>query len=186
MGALLLLFAIGANAAPSPKAQEKAADKTADKTTEKTADKATEVMGFQTWKTGRVDEAKSLLERLQQEHATAGNNKRPEAGKNGQNSSAKSARSDAKLLQAQLSLEVARELTVNDYFVLYLSQFKTREAFLDAAKKLNPEESADLMISYQKHLASGLSSGAGPFEDLAPSAAGLAAPSRAANKPGSL
>jgi hypothetical protein len=45
-------------------------------------------------------------------------------------------------------------LTVNDYFVLYLSQFKQRDAFVDAAKKLTPEEAADLMLAYQKYLAS--------------------------------
>jgi hypothetical protein len=48
---------------------------------------------------------------------------------------------------------VAQELAVNDYFVLYLSQFKSRDAFIEAAKKLTPEEAADLMMSYQKHLA---------------------------------
>lgn len=159
MGALLLLFAMSANAAP-------------------------EVMGFQSWKASRIDDAKSILEKLQQDHAPAASAKRPEPTKvaSAGTTASKAPRADAKLQQAQMSLDVAHELTVNDYFVLYLSQFKTREAFLEAAKKLTPEESADLMISYQKHLVSG----AGSFDDLAPSAAGLAAPAGAGNKAGSL
>ncbi|HMS10269.1 MAG TPA: hypothetical protein PKE66_12335, partial [Pyrinomonadaceae bacterium] len=56
------------------------------------------------------------------------------------------------LRQAQLNVQIAHELTVNDYFVLYLSQLKGREAFLEAAKKLTPEETADLMVAYQRHL----------------------------------
>ena len=61
-------------------------------------------------------------------------------------------RVDQRVQQARLNVEISQELTVNDYFILYLSQFKNREAFVEAAKKLTPEEAADLMIAYQKHL----------------------------------
>lgn len=110
------------------------------------------VQSFQTWKSNRVDEARTALEKLQGERPSAAKvlDRKPLENK--------APRVDLKLQQAQLNLEVARELTISDYFVLYLSQFKSRDAFVEAAKKLNPEESADLMMSYQKHLATGASS----------------------------
>ena len=61
-------------------------------------------------------------------------------------------RPDQHLSQAQLNYEIAQELSVNDYFVLYLSQFKERSALTEAARKLSVEETADLMAAYQKAL----------------------------------
>ncbi len=41
-------------------------------------------------------------------------------------------------------------------WIPHLGQFKNnREAFIDAAKKLTPEETADLMMSYEKRLLGG-------------------------------
>lgn len=103
------------------------------------------VMGFQSWKAARVDDAKAELEKLQGDGAQAKVDVKPKAPQ-------KVSRGDQKLQQASLNLEIVQELTVNDYFVLYLNQFKDRSAFLEAARKLNSDEAADLMMAYQKHL----------------------------------
>jgi hypothetical protein len=122
----------------------------------------TGVVGFQDWKNNRIEEAKSNLERLmsQDKPASSGRpgEKKTEAVRQEAPGSRfqapKSARPDQRVQQAQINLEIAQELSVNDYFVLYLSQLKQRESFIEVAKKLNPEEAADLMMAYQKHLAS--------------------------------
>jgi hypothetical protein len=106
------------------------------------------VLGFQAWKAARVDDAKAALEKIQAEGPQA-----PKADAGKPKAPQKVSRGDQKLQQAQLNLEIVQELTVNDYFVLYLNQFKDRSAFLEAARKLNSDEAADLMMAYQKHLA---------------------------------
>ena len=108
------------------------------------------VVSFQAWKTSRIEETRTALEKLQQQEKPAAMGKKPDAKIL---AAAKNLKSDPKFQQAQLNLEIAQELTVNDYFILYLSQFNAREAFVEAARKLSPEESADLMMSYQKTMA---------------------------------
>jgi hypothetical protein len=128
------------------------------------------ILGFQAWKNSRVDEAKANLERLQQDlqgnEKNPAGEKTPKDAKDPKKESAPSAtasredaprglkptRPDQKLEQAQVNVELANELSVQDYFVLYLNQFKTRDAFLEVAKKLSPEETAELMMSYKKQL----------------------------------
>jgi hypothetical protein len=119
----------------------------------------TNVLSYQAWKAQRLEEAKTNLEKVQKPTLEAIKKATP---------GAKASRSDQRLQQAQLNLDIAQELTVNDYFVLYLTQFKQREAFVEVAKKLTPEETADLMMSYQKHLA-----GSSELEIMAPSATTL-------------
>jgi hypothetical protein len=115
------------------------------------------VLSFQAWKTSRIDEARANLERIQAETQNPGTNDKTVANKKPLEASAsrqsKNVRNDQRLQQAQLNQEIAQELGVSDYFVLYLSQMKNRESLIEAAKKLTPEETADLMISYQKMLA---------------------------------
>jgi flagellar motor protein MotB len=119
------------------------------------------VLGFQAWKTSRIDEAKAAVDRLsdQEKEAATPNPKSARKNKhelgNRLQVASKSSRVDQRVQQAQINLEMAHELTVNDYFVLYLSQFKQKEAFIEAAKKLSADESADLMMSYQKRLSAG-------------------------------
>lgn len=138
------------------------------------------VQSYVAWKTARVEDARATLERLQSErNVQSVSGKAPEKklneGKPEVTSrlqpSVKAGRSDQKMQQAQLNLEVAQELTVNDYFVLYLSQFKSRDAFLDAAKKLNPDEAADLMLAYQKHL----TASAPAYDEVAPATTNISA-----------
>lgn len=121
------------------------------------------VLGFQAWKTSRQDEARSTLERVQTGQGSqsgapsvegAGSGDKALSSKfgpkNGEKSSLRlSTKADPRLQQARLNLEIAQELTVSDYFVLYLSQFKDREAFVEAAKKLTPEDMADLLMHFK-------------------------------------
>lgn len=54
---------------------------------------------------------------------------------------------------AQARLQAARELTVQDYFEIYLNSQPNREkAFEEVAKKLSSEEMADLLLAYSKLL----------------------------------
>ncbi|HRK08737.1 MAG TPA: hypothetical protein PLZ57_13280 [Pseudobdellovibrionaceae bacterium] len=59
-------------------------------------------------------------------------------------------RLESRVEQAKSNLEMAQELNVSDYFAVYLSQFRTREAMLEAARQMSPEDVADLMLAYQK------------------------------------
>lgn len=121
------------------------------------------VIGFQAWKDARVEEARTALERIEKAAPPAPAKKNARAPK---------LKVDVKQLQqAQLNLEVAQELTVNDYFVLYLSQFKTRESFIEAAKKLTPEDAAELMMAYQKQISTSESSDSVPVTGTAPAQA---------------
>lgn len=121
---------------------------------------------FQSWKTLRVDEARLVLERLTLEsqlermpvvdrspgekqaviRTAADATPRAMA----QSRTTKLARADSRTEQARMNLEIAQDLTVNDYLVIYLSQFKSRDAILDVARRLTPEDIADLLMSYQK------------------------------------
>jgi len=109
---------------------------------------AVNIESYQDWKNARIEEAQNQLERLQgkQEKGPSGKKELKSAsGANGNLSTL-----DPKIRRAQENLDLARELTVNDYFLLYLRQFREREAFIEAAKKLTPEEVADLLLAYQK------------------------------------
>lgn len=121
------------------------------------------VLGFQTWKASRVEEARNVLERLTtdgQLDRLSGPDRSPtpqtsakgEAKKSQARPAAKGGRADQRVQQAQLNVEIAEELSVNDYFILYLSQLKSRDAFVEVARKLSPEEIADLILAYQKSL----------------------------------
>jgi hypothetical protein len=136
------------------------------------------VVGFQDWKTNRIEEAKANLERLMSQEKPPlpgkSNDKKTDSTRPETTASRfqapKSVRPDQKVQQAQINLEIAQELTVNDYFVLYLGQLKHREAFIEVAKKLNPEEAADLMMAYQKHLSS---AGQPPQDEATPGLSGV-------------
>lgn len=121
------------------------------------------VLGFQAWKTSRIDEAKQVVDRFNgPDRDDDSSQKRPSKSKSANNrhqTQSKNSRTDQKLQQAQINLEIAQEFTVNDYFVLYLSQFKQKEAFVEAARKLSHDEAAELMMSYQKRLVSGENEG---------------------------
>lgn len=57
------------------------------------------------------------------------------------------------LYQALLKVELSKDLTVNDYFLVYLSRHKDgKGAILQAAKKMSPEETASLLMAYRNSL----------------------------------
>jgi hypothetical protein len=108
---------------------------------------APQVLSFKDWKSSRIDESQRVIDKMSAEAigSTKASQAAMVAGKPGR---------AAKLQQALQNAEIAQELTVNDYFVLYLSQFHTKDAFVEAAKRLSPEELAELMMAYQKALIS--------------------------------
>ncbi len=141
------------------------------------------VIGFKEWKLERVKVARLSLERAKQsnlkeaksnsDHQTPPGEKAvlsnlvklQQKGQSvgaGVSTSAvggynakKNTPSYQRLRQAELSLEIAQELNVNDYFILYLSQFQSREAFEEAAGKLSKAEVGQLLMAYKKQLLGG-------------------------------
>lgn len=102
------------------------------------------VLGFTAWRQARIDEAKATLEKIQTEAQVD----KPQAAR-----PQEAKKKYQQYQQAQLNLQIVQELTISDYFTLYLSQLKDRSTMIDAAKKLSAEEIADLMTAYQKALA---------------------------------
>lgn len=128
------------------------------------------IMTFQAWKSLRLEEARLVLDRLTLENQAdrtanierspgeklavikssteaSGRVIAPKAAKTGN-------RNDSRIEQAQMNLEIAQDLTVNDYLQIYLSRFRSRDSLLDVARRMGPDEVADLLVAYQK-LASG-------------------------------
>ncbi len=128
------------------------------------------VLTFQAWKSLRTDEARLILERLtleSQMFAASTADRMPgerqavvravptsiEAAPPSVRSSPRAAlraRPDSRVEQARLNLEIAQDLTINDYLQIYLSQFKNPEVLRDVARRMNPDEVADLLMAYQK------------------------------------
>lgn len=131
------------------------------------SDETASVFGFQEWKSTRIGEAEAALARieaeLQQGREKAPALERPTPGLKSaltpqmprQKNSAETQRAirpqavDPRLRQARLNIEIARELSVNDYYILYLSQIKEKSSLVEAAKKMAPEEIAELVLSLQ-------------------------------------
>ena len=124
------------------------------------------VMTFQAWKGLRLEEARLVLERLtfeNQADRTAVVERSPGEKQAVVKASVElvkstavarttkaASRSDSRIEQAQMNLEIAQDLTVNDYLQIYLSRFRSREALLDVARRMAPEDVVDLLLSYQK------------------------------------
>lgn len=125
------------------------------------------ILTFQAWKNLRVEEARLVLERMILESQfekmpvidrSPGERQavirtavepvrqgiRPGGG-------VKTAlRPESRIEQARMNLEIAQDLMVNDYLVIYLSQFRSRDAILDVARRMPPEDVADLLMSHQR------------------------------------
>lgn len=95
-----------------------------------------EVMSFQDWKKLKLNEAQ--IQSLPSEKAAS--------------TGIAKANKTQKLEASKLAMQIAQELTIEDYFALYLSQFKDRSDFVDAAKKLNPNEMGDLLLNLKNSL----------------------------------
>lgn len=58
---------------------------------------------------------------------------------------------EAKMQRARFNLQMARDLTIHDYFALYLSRIKNDpKTFREVAKKLSPDEMAELLRAYSR------------------------------------
>jgi len=136
-----------------------------------------EVLSFRAWKLSRVEQAQSALDRAALEALKEQSRRTRVDRQRAQLQSLKADQepvsvsrplpkgtptrvqrrgaAESPLAQAQLNLALANELTLNDYFVLYLSQLRDPGLILTAAKKMAPEEVAELMIAYKRQLDGG-------------------------------
>lgn len=146
-----------------------------------------EILSFQQWKQLRVEEARSVLEKLQAEftpvNPTTSVVMRPMPPGSVANRSGlvRGPRAEQRLEQAKLNLEFARELTIHEYFVVYLSQFSpSRELYLDVAKKMSAEETAEVLMTLRTLQSTGRSPNFGSLERAGLIPAPSASPSRTA------
>lgn len=104
------------------------------------------ILPFKVWKQKKIDEAKAVVSELKREMRKVPNIKVDE--------DEDQMTLGHRMTQAELNLGVVRELSANDYFVLYVSpQFKgNAEALSEAAKKLSPKDVADILSAYEKRL----------------------------------
>lgn len=124
---------------------------------------SSEVLTFQAWKTTRLEEARNTIERLQLEAAL---DRLPPVDRSpGEkavvvkptidataapvNSRAivRVLRPEQRLSQAKINFEIAKELSIHDYIAVYLSQYSSRASMLEVAKKMSPEEVAELLLA---------------------------------------
>ncbi len=90
------------------------------------------VQSFKSWKTQKVKEAEAIV-------------KRAKLTPHKENH-------EEDLYRALLSLEMSKDLTVNDYFIIYLSNHKAgRKAFQSAVQKLSDGELATLLWTLKPH-----------------------------------
>ncbi len=109
------------------------------------------VITFKTWKSKKIDEATSIVIDLKSKIRALENTKmRPPYQDENEGSVAR------KLSQAQFNLALTKELSANDYVMLYLNPFfsANHAAVLRAAKSLNPKDVADIIEAYQNKLSS--------------------------------
>lgn len=106
------------------------------------------ILPFKVWKQKKIDEAKAVVAELKHQ------NKKLSQIKSDSQEDDEKQDTAQQLSQAELNLGVVRELSANDYFLLYVSpQFKSNnEAFVQAAKALTPRDMADILAAYQRHL----------------------------------
>jgi hypothetical protein len=111
-----------------------------------------DILSFQEWKKLKVDQAQVQASQSNQIKVSEST---PAAALTASNlsSGAQSKSKAPKLEASKLALQIAQDLSIEDYFALYLSQFHERSDFIDAAKKLSPAELADLLITLKSSLA---------------------------------
>ncbi len=139
------------------------------------------VLGFKEWKKNQVFDARLSLDKFKspqlskeaegQESTNNGDDNVDNSGENPQKplnsvdneleqslpspapaSESKQASDEAeKLMQLEFNLEIARGLTIHDYFALYLKNM-SREDMAKAIEKLSPDELSELLIAYKKTL----------------------------------
>jgi hypothetical protein len=105
---------------------------------------ASSIKGFYEWKNEKIQAAGNQisLTRVQIQKAQADLNKKTVEGL------------EKQLDQLKWNMEVAQDLSVTDYFVLYLSQQTQSDRFTQAAARLTTKEVAELMQAYANTLGS--------------------------------
>lgn len=97
-----------------------------------------QVKGFREWKNEKIQTVQNQTLNLRNQILKSnleGNKKNSEA-------------LERQLSQVQFNLEVVRDLSVTDYFVLYLSKQSQADRFQQAAQKMTTHEVAELMEAY--------------------------------------
>src|SRR4051812_36585479 len=96
------------------------------------------IRGFQEWKSDKVQAAfhQMLTVKSQIQRANSDNNRRALTGLYKQ------------LDQIKWNIEASKDLSVTDYFVIYLSQQANPDKFQQAAAKMSTSEVAQLMEAY--------------------------------------
>lgn len=91
-----------------------------------------QVLSFRDWKQQQVQEAEAIVKRIK--------------------SSPKKESYTEDLYRSLLSLEMTKDLTVNDYFIVYLANHKDgKRAFQIAVQKMSPAENATLLWNLKPH-----------------------------------
>lgn len=102
----------------------------------------THVLSFKVWKQKKIDEARSNV---------------TETKKKIKNSESHSDSFKQELVQSEVTLKVAQDLSANDYFLLYIvPRFPDNpQALVQASKHLSAKDFADILRAYQKTLEGG-------------------------------
>jgi hypothetical protein len=101
---------------------------------------ATTVKSYREWKTQRIHSATTEISSLRAQFTSAQLLGRKAQAENIQK----------EISQQQWNLDVAKELSVTDYFVLYLSQVPETDRFKQAAAKMNLNEIEEMMKAYSE------------------------------------
>lgn len=102
-----------------------------------------ELVSFSNWKNKKIAESKSLVGDLKQEL------------KQSRKSPASDIRDlEQKIIQAESNLSMAKELTANDYWVLYVfpNFGENRQALEKAAKSLKPNDIVEILDGYGRQM----------------------------------
>jgi len=107
----------------------------------------TKILPFKVWKQKKIDEAKAIVSELRHD-------RKKTQVKPSEDLTDEQQEQAQKLSQAELNLGLVKELSANDYFLLYVApQFKgNSEALTQAAKTLSPRDMADILSAYQKRI----------------------------------
>lgn len=133
LGLWIMLLALGL-----PGVSSAAAKKTLAPVAAKAA--SSDLRSFREWKAEKVKAASEQVDRVHaQIQARKGLNNRD---------------LEQQLSQEEWNLDVARDLSVTDYLVLYLAQKGGTAQLTEAARKLSPEETAQILEAYLRSVGS--------------------------------
>jgi hypothetical protein len=103
------------------------------------------ILSFEEWKLKQIESAQVTYNVAHVDHSL-----RSRAGSGRVDK--KSLELQSRVDQAKLNLEMAKDLALHDYFVLYAAQLKTKEDFKALVDRLSPEEAAVLLKAYAERI----------------------------------